>query len=289
MKCEKYVTLFSDTFELGDCVYGVAVDSFLEHILAGNVGAAEMATVTMNGDFLKIFDNCCGYELYRDEADPSSIVQKRLDDTVVVNGSVCLKIGAKGNLIELEAARKELTDKFSPDAVRVFPMNSQSIFGMTGCPNFINLYSVGFNAVTSTFFTNPLHIFDLRHLDERVRFIKTVFKIAEWMSTVSRPCEGFHLFPGVRKKTPNGHHITWTKDCLLKELKLRQSDYGRTRSAGSVTATAELKTIMGRIGAIYTARLPNVEWGTVQEPNLLRVTRIGFMLKNAVLTDMISR
>ena len=58
MKTMNYVESHSDTFELGDCEYGVAVDSLLEHIL---VGSSEMTTVSRNADFLKIFDNCCGY------------------------------------------------------------------------------------------------------------------------------------------------------------------------------------------------------------------------------------
>jgi hypothetical protein len=44
-----------------------------------------------------------------------------------------------------------------------------------------------------------------------------------------------------------------------------------------------------RIGDIYTARLPNVDWGTVELPNLLKVTRIGFMLERAILANMITR
>jgi hypothetical protein len=37
----KFVESHSDTFELGDCEYGVAVDALLQHILVGNVGSSE--------------------------------------------------------------------------------------------------------------------------------------------------------------------------------------------------------------------------------------------------------
>lgn len=282
----KFVESHSDTFELGDCEYGVAVDALLQHILVGNVGSSEMTTVSRNADFLKIFDICCGYMVYRDQVDPSSIVRKRPGDTVVTAGSVCLKNEAKAESSEAEVARRELTDKLSPDALRVFPANSQSIFGMTTFPNLINIYSIGFNSTINTFFTTFLCTFDMRHLNDRVRFIKAVFKIAEWMSAVPGPHEEFHLVPGVRMKTPNGHHITWTKECLLKELKMRRT--AKTRAAIAEEEANTLLT-MRRIGDIYTAHLPNVEWGTVELPNLLKVTRIGFMLERAILTNMITR
>jgi hypothetical protein len=272
-----YVEMDSNLFELGDCEYGVAVDSFLEHQLVGNVGASEMTTVSRNADFLKIFDSCCGYMVYRDQVDPSSIVRKRPDDTIVYQGCVCLKNEAKGDQIEAQDARKELTDKLNPEALKVFPSNSQSIFGMTSFPNMINLYSIVFDPTSNKFSTNLITSFDLRHLYERVRFIKAVFKIAEWISVVSGPHEDFHLIPGVRRKTTNGHHITWSQDCLLKELKLHATDHSER--------TATMKCI----GEIYAARLTNVEWGTVGEPNFLHVTRVGFMLRKAILGGMISR
>lgn len=215
--------------------------------------------------------------VYRDQVDPSSIVRKRPDDTIVNRGCVCLKNEAKADQIEAEDARKELTDKLNPEALKVFPANSKSIFGMTTFPNLINLFSIGFDSKANSFSTSPIASFDVRHLSERVRFIKAVFKIAEWISAVPGPHEEFHLIPGVRRKTPNGHHITWTQDCLLKELKWR------------TTSRCEIKATMKYIGEIYTARLPNVEWGTVEEPNFLRVTRVGFPLKKAILAGMISR
>lgn len=282
----KFVESHGDTFELGESEYGVAVDSLLEHILVGNVGASEMTTVSRNADFLKVFDICCGYMVYRDQVDPSSIVRKRSDDTGVNRGCVCFKNEAKADPSEAEVARQELKDKLSPDALRVFPANSQSIFGMTSFPHLINIYNIAFNSTSNTFYTTLLCSFDMRHLNERVRFIRAVFKIAEWMSTVPGPHEEFHLVPGVRTKTPNGHHVTWTKDCLLKELKLRRT--AKTRAA-IAEEDSSMRRTMHRIGEIYTARLPNVEWGTVELPNLLKVTRIGFMLERAILASMITR
>eukprot|EP01031_Cornospumella_fuschlensis_P028569 gene28569-34487_t len=281
----KFVESHGDTFELGECEYGVAVDSLLEHILVGNVGTSEMTTVSRNADFLKIFDISCGYRVYRDHVDPSSIVRRRSDDTGVYRGCACFKNVAKANISEEDAARKELTDKLSPDALRVFPANSQSIFGMTSFPQLINIYNIGFNSTSNMFHTTLLCSFDMRHLEQRVCFIRAVFKIAEWISTVPGAREELlHLVPGVRTRTPNGHHVTWTKDCLLKELKLRAT--AKTRDEED---DARMRHTMQRIGEIYTARLPNVEWGAIELPNLLKVSRIGFMLNCAMLKGMITR
>jgi hypothetical protein len=96
------------------------VDALLQHILVGNVGSPEMTTVSRNADFLKIFDICCGYMVYRDQVDPSSIIRKRPDDTVVTAGCVCFKNEVKAESSEAEVARRKLTDKLSPDALRVF-------------------------------------------------------------------------------------------------------------------------------------------------------------------------
>jgi hypothetical protein len=126
----------------------------------------------------------------------------------------------------------------------------------------------------------------MRHLNERVRFIRAVFKIAEWMSTVPGPCKEFHLVPGVRTKSPSEHHVTWTKDCLLKELRLRET--AKTRSAIN-----EEQRIMNRTQPPhprYLHRAPaqcGVEH-SVELPNFLQVTRIGFMQERAILAGMIT-
>ena len=162
---------------------------------------------------------------------------------------------------------------------------------MTSFHYHINLYSIEFDATTSTFSTSPLCSFDLRHLHERVRCIKAIFKMAEWMSTVSGPREGFHLYPGVRTQTTNGHQVTWIRNYLLKEQTLRKSGRGLGFRLGLKRArsptVAEWEATMEHISAIYAARLPNVEWGTVEEPNKLKITRLGFTLKYAIIVKNI--
>jgi hypothetical protein len=278
---KKFVDLYPDVFELGDSEYEGAVDTLLDHVLVGNVAGSETATTTRNGAFLQVFDACCGYIVYRDQASPSSIAQKRPDDTVVHNGAVGLKNEAKADVAQVLTAQRELTDKLSVDAVRIFPAKSYSIFGMTTFPSHIYLYSIDFCAATGTYSTQHIRDYDMRVPMYRVHFIQAVFKIAEWMAAIKGPNVNFHLVPGVRVRTPNGHHVTWTKDCLLKELKVKPG----TRS----TAAAELSATVDRIAQIYDASLLNVEWGVVELPNLLRVTRIGFTLRTAVAEGKITR
>lgn len=279
----KYVEAYPDTFELGDCEYGVAVDALLEHILLSYVGSSEVTTVSRNSEFLKVFDSCCGFTVYRDHVDPSSTVSIHPNDTVVTKGCIGLINVAKADLSGEEVARRELIEKLSRDAVRVFPANGQAIFGMTTFPNRISIYSIAFDTTTNTFNTTRLSNFDMRHLKQRVLFIKAVFKIAQWMAGLVGPLEPFYR---VRTKTPSGYHITWTKDCLLKELK-----QPKTTTTGATIAKEEAtrEGTLIRIGEIYTAQLPDIEWGTVELPNFLKVTRIGFMLQQAILMNMITK
>jgi hypothetical protein len=79
---EMFVKMDSNLFELGACEYGVAVASFLEHQLVGNIGASERTDVYQNADFLKVFDSCCGCKVYHDQVNPSSTCRKRTEDTI---------------------------------------------------------------------------------------------------------------------------------------------------------------------------------------------------------------
>jgi hypothetical protein len=274
VRTHKYVTLYPDIFELGDSEYGVDVDCLLDHRLVGNVGSSEMTTVSRNSLFLSIFDNCLGFSVYRDQADISSVVRKRPDDTIVSNGAILLKNESKGDAINSTVAEEELTDKMGGEAAKVFPVNSQSIFGMTSFPEKIVIFSINHVLHGNDFTINRLQTFDMRQLNDRVSFIKCIFKMAEWMTTVPGPrARGFHLIWNCRRGTQNGHKIQWNKDGLLKELK-------HTRNFSST---------MPIIEHIYSARFTNVEWGRVILPNKLQVTRIGFMLRVAISEGLITR
>jgi hypothetical protein len=177
-------------------------------------------------------------------------------------------------------AEKELTDKLDEGAIKLFPANSQSIFAMTSFPNSIYIYAMDFHLTSNAFTITQLRGFDMRHLAERVQFVQAIFKIAQWISKVGGPQAPFHLVPGVRFETPNGHHITWKKGMILKELK---------QAIGTRGAAIAMSEQLQRINEVYNAHLANVEWGAVQEPNFLMVTRIGFTLETALHGNMISK
>ena len=178
----KYVREFPNVFEYGESQYGVAVDSLLEHLLVGNVGLAEVTTTSRNADFLKIFDACCGYQLFRDQHDPSSVGALRPDDTLMFNGAMVFRNEAKGDLRLKLMAEGELTDKLDEGAIKLFPANSQTIFSMTTFPNSIHIYALDFDLASNEFTITHLQGFDMRLLPERVRFVQAVFKIAQWIS-----------------------------------------------------------------------------------------------------------
>jgi hypothetical protein len=275
-----YVDQYPNVFELGICEYGVGIDSLLDHILVGNVGRSEMVTVSRNADFLKVFDICCGFSVLRDQVDPSSVVRLRPDDTIVSNGAVMLKNEAKGDVGDAGAARQELTSKLDKSALFVFPEDSQSIIGMTTFPDRICLYSIDYDLSQRHFTSSHLKSYDMRHLHDRVSFAQDIFKIAQWMSTVRGPQSLFHLVPNVRTQTPNGHHITWRDGGICKELKFQSN----TRACA-----AEMEAVLSRIKLVYDAHLDNVEWGEVILPNFVNVSRVGFKLRRAINSRMISK
>lgn len=279
IKSPNFVAQFPGVFELGECEYGVGIDSFLEHKLVGNVGLSEMVTVSLSGDFLKVFDSCCGFMLYRNQKDESSIKYNRPDDTVVSNEATVYKNEDKGSLSDEKDARLSLVDKMDKDALKVFPENSQSIIGMTTFPDKINVYSIDYDMATAAFSTQVINSYNLRNLNERVEFIKDLFKMSEWMSTVKGPQTPFHLVWNHRQETKNGHVIKWAMGGLTKWL-----NTSSTRSGPK-----KMETTLALIKKVYDSKHPNLEQGSVEAPNILKISRVGFQLNRAIRTRMISK
>jgi hypothetical protein len=275
-----YVQAYPDVFELGQCEYKTAIDSLLDHVLVGNVGQSEMVTVSRNALFLAVFDICCGFNLFRDQKDPSSVTNNRPDDTLMNKAALLAKNEAKPDVTHEEEAEKELTCKFGRDAVKVFPRGRNSVFGMTTFPQRINIFEIKFDPLSSSFSTELLISFDMRHLQQRVEFVQTVFKMAQWMASVEGPNVGFHLPLGVRIRTTNSHHVTWQEGVIIKELKL-------TRDTATMRENRAAQ--MRRIRQVYEARLPNVEWGEVLEPSTLRIERLGMRLRDALAAKLITK
>jgi hypothetical protein len=270
--------MFPGVFELGQCEYKSTIDTLLDHILVGNVGLSETVTVSRNALFLSVFDICCGFNLFRDQKDPSSVANSRPDDTLMNKAALLVKNVVKPDVTYEEAAEKELTSKFGRDVVKVFPRGRNSVFGMTTFPQRINIFEIKFDPTSDSFSTDILISFDMRHLPQRVEFVQTLFKMAQWMASVEGPNVGFHLPPGVRIRTPNNHHVTWQEGVIIKELNLAR---------GTTTMRANRTAQMERIRQVYEAHLPNMEWGEVLEPSTLRIERLGMRLRDALTAKLI--
>jgi hypothetical protein len=104
--------------------------------------------------------------------------------------------------------------------------------------------------------------------------LDTLVKFLRYVVTIDGPNQSFHLVPGVRRETPNGHHITWTREGLLKE-------YGRLQSPQQ----------MELIKTVYEANLPHVEHGRVENPGsrTALITRVGRMLKDCIVDGTVTK
>jgi hypothetical protein len=102
-------------------------------------------------------------------------------------------------------------------------------------------------------------------------------KYFRWVVSIRGPTADFHLVPGNRKSTPNGHHVTYTVDasgraCVLKEFNLK--------------ANIPLQ----HMATVFQAKIPNVQWGRVTDTRAktVELIRVGFTLKQAVRDRLIS-
>ena len=223
------VRQYPQVFEYGMSEYAFHVDSFIRHV---ELGDGEGAAVGVDRDWLIPFQNCLSAQIYQDQHDPSSRIRLRPDYTVVCKGAIVLKVESKGTESEMPKARVELTEKFHSTASGQFPTPHFSIFGVVSCPSKIEIYLLSFDRVTQSF--NSLRIpngeFQVRAVpSERIRFVQVIFNILRWLSSTNGPHHEFHLTPGVRSGTPNGHHVTFLSDGILKEYSsssdIRQISY----------------------------------------------------------------
>ena len=86
-----------------------------------------------------------------------------------------------------------------------------------------------------------------------------------------RPHKSFHLVPSVRRRSPNGHHVTFTADGILKEFK-------------SINAQ-----VFEYIRLVYEAKLLNVEWGRICGEKSILIMRLGVQLRTALANGSTTR
>lgn len=269
---QELVNKYPHIFELGKAEYNLSIDSFIIH---DELGVGENTAVGLDREWLLPFQNCVSAIIYQDQHDPSSHYRLRPDFTVVFRGAIVLKVESKGTESDMEKARAELTAKFHPMASDTFPAPYFSMVGVVTCPSRIEIYLLSFDRRTKTFTSSliPEGMFNVRAVAlDRIRFVQVIFNIMRWLTHIQGPHQEFHLIPGIRINTPNGHHVTFTSQGILKEYK-------------SCTNILQIQYM----NEVYEAQLRNVEWGRVVKERSVMITRIGTMLSTAIANGRVTR
>lgn len=210
------VSQFPTVFEIGLSSVDLTIRSFLEY---SKIGHSETSTVIIDGHWLKALLKCInGVDILQNEHDSSSKQAKRPDSSVEVFHALALKGEAKFSIADLADAFEELTIKFHKDAYKVFPKGCNTIVGITSCIDRIHMNFITYNPVTRSYSAELYRVYNVSDLPDRVAFVVDLMKVCRWMASITECNSNFHLTPGVRKKTKNDHHITWTAEGIHKEF-----------------------------------------------------------------------
>eukprot|EP01038_Epipyxis_sp_PR26KG_P001425 gene1425-1997_t len=190
------------------------MDAWLAYLTTGQ---SEYTVVGVDSLWLVIINACCaGIVFYRDEKDKSSKARLRPDSTMFINGAIFAKAEEKGRVEDIGIATDELCRKFDRKARKLFPLGGNAILGITASKDFISTHLIA--SANGTFSSTPLKNYNLQFINGRAEFVVDLIKFMRYVSGIAGPHEKFHLVPDVRNRTPNGHHVTWTVDGLVKEF-----------------------------------------------------------------------
>jgi hypothetical protein len=270
---KELVSRYGDTFQLADSEYKYVLEEKMRGVSVGG-GDSETTVVIDNGGWLKliILSFSGGIVTYFNDKDASSVVRLRPEVVLYRNGAMFMKIEQKASQHDLMIAREELVDKLSNDACRVFPRGAGSMIGLASAGKLIDLVAI--THVRHRVFECQLQAqFNVESLEGRVKFLVSLVKLLRYVVTVDGPNSSFHLVPGIRRKTPTRHHITWIREGLLKEFRHLQSPQQ-----------------MEWIKSIYDAKLDHVEFGEIQDfRGVTLVQRIGRTLKDCIRDNTVSK
>jgi hypothetical protein len=279
---KKWVQSYPDVFEHCDSNIEVAVRGFIEHT---QIGHSETSTVVIDAFWLNLLINCVSAaDVLQNEHDASSKYVQRPNTSVQVFGALALKVEAKFAVSDLMTAFNELTSKFHRDAYKVFPKGCNTIVGITSCIERIQMNLITYNPQTGGYTAQVREIYDVNQsVDARVNFLVDMLKVCRWMVSISFSNASFHLTPGLRRATKNGHHITWITEGILKEFDKRR----------------DMSQALHHIHKVYNQNPPlmHVEHGRVCNYELsnqsIIITRIGNrltvsnMVKFGLTKDMV--
>lgn len=265
---QSHINMFPAVFELGYGEYGEAIDLWLAHPLMSLT--SEQAVVIIDGLWQNVFKFVAMANILLDQHDASSNARSRPGFTAMLNGVLVMKGEAKAFLTDMIASRDDLIKKFHTSAYKLFPIGSSSIPAVLTCNEEIHLYSLSyFNRKYSMCLVKAYYVLNM---PGRVEFISDMFRILVWALSQANPVERFHLPPGVRTRTRNAHHITLLAEGIFKEFdhkKLSQIE-------------------MDVIRTIYSLKLPNIEWGTVNGKSIT-ISRVGSTLRDAMRVRHLNR
>lgn len=236
--------------------------------------ASETSVTSLDQCWISIINSCLrGTALYLNQHDPSSAIRVRPDTTILRHNALLVKGEAKLSEAEMETAKNQLLKSFFSGAVRCFPRSSQTaILGVTTCSTKASMYKISYNNGRFSAILHRDYNLQVVHTD-RLLFIVDIFKAMRWMTTVDSPISKFHLVPSVRRRTRNGHHVTWCNRGILKE-------YHNPR-----------EHLIDRIVTVYGHKLSHVEWGEAvpDDANAIIITRVGSQLEDALAAGDINR
>lgn len=267
------VQQFENTFQFAQSEYQYHLESWLKGGTLGG-GDSETNVVVDDSGWLKLIPLTCGNVItFLNQKDASSMVLLRPDVTQYLNGAMFLKVEQKASQEELLIAREELVTKLNKDAHLVFPRGNRSIIGFASAGGLIDMVEIA--AVDmGGFSAQLLKRFNLTAIEGRVAFLETLIKFLRYVVTIDGPNQSFHLIPGVRRNTPNGHHITWIREGLLKE-------YGRLQTLQQ----------MELIQTVYEANLAHVEHDVIKnlESRVAIITRVGRKLRDCIVDRTVTK
>ena len=265
---QSHIDMFPTVFELGYGEYNESIDLWLGHPLMSLT--SEQAVVILDGMWQYLFKVVAMADILLDQHDASSDTRFRPDFTAMLNGVLVMKGEAKAVLTEMMASRNDLIKKFHSSAYKLFPSGCSSIPAVLTCNEQIQLFSLSYFHRKYTM--GLAKTYNVLEISSRVEFISDIFRILVWVLSQVNPVDCFHLPPGVRTRTRNGHHITLLAEGIFKEF-----DHNKL-------SQIEMDTIR----TIYSLKLPNVEWGTVNGRSIT-ITRVGSTLSDAIRVRHLNR
>mmetsp|Transcript_18925 Transcript_18925/g.17164 ORF Transcript_18925/g.17164 Transcript_18925/m.17164 type:complete len:336 (-) Transcript_18925:64-1071(-) len=245
-------------------------------------GQAEVAVMSLDFGWIYIIESICNAVILRDQASESSTLNTRPDATATVFDAVVLKHEAKFKASSLSIAKSELTEKLFDGVQNLFPLGSLEIIGVVTSATNCEIHRIYYDTDDRSFHTDPLENFNVNSIESRVRFIVTIIKLCRWIITCRGPNKGFHLYPGVRTETSNGHHVTWIKEGILKEFRMPNR---KRRNDNTLTTGEQIE----KICKVHELKLRHVEWGYKHTSGSVIITRVGYRLKDALRNELTNK